>query len=448
MTVTLDGTGGIFTRLGKHMDAIVKAMSHATAMVETEPQDIDGAMNSASRYMIAPIIDNAEQMGRNVVQANMAIIRESMTNVLIEMVHADNPLSVKDVPHALDELITQMTANSESLNDSAISISLNAKSGNTGNGTIVSSYVNIDGNDSHPIRPEDIVATVVEDAQVTGTAGAEIWSVKGEHAEPDWHRDFPSGSSTDKLVVGCSATLDAGTNVGENRATNGDFEAFTTNAPDQWEIVTGTAGTTVDDIATPYRGTLALEITGNGAELTELRQKFGDGVAGTAAKLDPLRHYCLSFACRDGGVTPVAGVLRVSLRDGSDAEVASSAITVDLTSVGSTYARQSVVIRMPAEVPDPLYIYIELTTALTNTRTVLIDDLTISEMHAATPSGPWFSILSGPTDWVLDDRVTMAVSNDIDGDLARWMDQVFGMHAMGKAFPTSSSPTVSDVNIS
>ena len=98
---------------------------------------------------------------------------------------------------------------------------------------------------------DTMTLTCISDSETDGaTEGQELfqWAGKPRQSGGLYHwEDFGSGSGPNVTVLN-------GTGI----VTNGEFENFTTNAPDSWTIDTGSAGTTIfedTDAADVHRGT-------------------------------------------------------------------------------------------------------------------------------------------------------------------------------------------------
>lgn len=428
-----DDPAGLFRRLGKLFGMSNDIRTHQTDLV-TEVDDV------LDKYAAAR--DYAFQLQQGLdgfiatAGAPLTIIQQVARRTLIEQINADNPLTSKTLENAMIELIAQMAANSETVDGTTVSAAVNAGASNTGNGTVLYSLTDGAGNALVNVRAEDIVLTCTRDAQESGTAGQETFSVRGEEAiSNNLDKDWPAGSGINSSATVKSPSVDT-------LLTNADFEDFTTNAPDDWTIDTGSAGTTVDDTTTAYRGSKALQFIGNGSQLTKISQ---------AVTLKPRTRYALWFRVRDDGTGPAAGVLRVSLRDGSNNEIGSSNISVDLTTVGSSYTLQSITLATPLVLPSGLKIVIELTTALTNTRAVFIDDVGFFEMQQyGAPGGPFLTVIPGSTAFIRDDVFTVTITNNNEGEFVREFDRFFDMYRLGLYLPqnTAGSETIADTLIS
>lgn len=159
-------------------------------------------------------------------------LRQFSQDLLIQLADADNPLPAPTLQAALEELIAQMLAGSESVDASAVTASVSTGS-NTGNGVLLVSTKRGDG-----LVQENLLAEVVN-VEATSDGIAAPLQFTGETSLPLLDHNWPAGSGVARTVtaVDASASLLA----------NGDMEDEddVANAPDDWIITPGTIGTTV-----------------------------------------------------------------------------------------------------------------------------------------------------------------------------------------------------------
>src|SRR5207249_2945438 len=144
-----------------------------------------------------------------------------------------------------------------------------------------------------------------------------------------------------------------------------------TNTLNNWTIAVGAAGTQVfkSSSGNAFDGLAALQITGDGSNLTALTQTFAAASgSGTTVKLKPLTAYALNGWLKMDTV-PTAGVLRLALVDGSnvvinDAAGTANAVSKTLSAATTGYLPLSGVFRTPALLPSTQKLSISLTTAL------------------------------------------------------------------------------------
>jgi hypothetical protein len=434
MAVTLTGAGGLFTRLGRLFGMGNDITTHQDDLV-TEIADVVG------QYLLMPQMEWITGLitGQDGFLASAGVpfraIQDGVQTTIIEMVHADNPLPAKTLSRALDELITQMVASADTVDGTTVSSAVVAGGSNTGDGEVLVSLIDGDGTTLEYVRAEDIVLVCTKDAQVSGTAGRESFSVEGELSVGNrFDRLWPAGSGISSSLVLSDPSVDA-------------FEDWTSDVPDSWTLTVGVASTDIQVVATPHRGTNAAEFIGDGATLTELRQTMAGGQ--TAPSLKPKTRYAIGVWVRDDGTTPAAGVLQIQLVDG--AATAIGTFTVDLTAVGSTYAFTSSIFSTPAVlVNSGAYMRVRLSTALTAGRSAYVDGLCLIELSQfGGPGGPYLAIMPGATDFIEDDLFTVTITNNNEGEFQREMDRYCNLYGLGKFLPsdTGGAETVSDTLI-
>jgi hypothetical protein len=176
--------------------------------------------------------------------------------------------------------------------------------------------------------------------------------------------------------------------------------------------------------------------------------------------LKPRTPYAITVWVRDDGTGPAAGVLEVSLWDGTGNSIIADdgsnncTVAIDLTSVGSTYVASgaaftgSGVVWTPSDLPATTEIAVHLTTALTDTRSVYIDEVVLQEATQPHGAGPQFALAAGGTDIVVEDKVTVKLANDwANTNWVYWMDRIFGLYELGRWLPTAGAGTINDALI-
>lgn len=456
MALTYDGSNGIFTRLGKLIGLMDAVRTHQNDM-QTRLEAIQAQYTDADFHMIAQLVANMEQRiqqtGGVLVDIQQAAIR-----TLVETCYNDSLVSTRQVlpDKTLDQsllyLTREMILDSETIDRTTISKgSVAAGASNTGNGTMVFSELvpltaSAGGTQYPHIRTERLEARCVQDAQDKSIRnGEERFEVRGWIAYPNLDRKFPKGSGTRLQLASVHAAVDAGARY-ENQLRNGSFESFTSNLPDGWTAVTGTAGTHFASTTSPvFRGSTALKLIGDGSNLTKLRQQLGS-VDGTPATIVADRLYVLSCVARvNAGAS--AGVLRISLEDAAGTEVTGTGTTQSF-GVGVTYTRITVPFRAPLSLPSTVYAVVELTTALNAGGEWYIDELTLTEMRQIAPGGTGLVVYAGSTDWVINDRLSLDCTNNGEGAINLGLDRLFDLYSKGVVFPNSTTPTILDSLIS
>ena len=457
MALTLTGSGGVFTRLGKIFGMMSDVRTHMSD-IETEIADVQGAYSAADSWMVASLVASKEA---RIAQAGgvMNDLRSIAIDTLVEMCWADSQTGLsgilprKDLESALLYLIRDMDAAVASVNLNTSSVGSPALgAGNTGTGKLVVSVepTNLPTPNvatMSNVRNEKLEVRCIQDAQGQAILrGAETFEIRGLAAYDNLDRRFPAGSGVRQSISCVSAAIDAG-GVGQNMLRNTDFENFTTaNVADYWTTVTGTAGTHFGQETTTYlRGASGFKMIGDGTVLAEVRQQLGS-TAGTPAQIQAGRLYCLAVWIRHSTGSG-AGNVRIQLENAAGTAI--SGTTIDTTSaVGTSFTHKTIVFRAPNVLPSTVYVSIEQSTALAAAGVMYIDELCLVEMEQIAPGGCAITMFAGATDWVIDDRISIKTDNDGLGLFVVYFDIAFNMYEKGLFLPQAASETINDNLIS
>lgn len=457
MALTLTGSGGVFTRLGKIFGMMSDVRTHMSD-IETEIADVQGAYSAADSWMVASLVASKEA---RIAQAGgvMNDLRSIAIDTLVEMCWADSQTGLsgilprKDLESALLYLIRDMDAAVASVNLNTSSVGSPALgAGNTGTGKLVVSVepTNLPTPNvatMSNVRNEKLEVRCIQDAQGQAILrGAETFEIRGLAAYDNLDRRFPAGSGVRQSISCVSASIDAG-GVGQNMLRNTDFENFTTaNVADYWTTVTGTAGTHFGQETTTYlRGASGFKMIGDGTVLAEVRQQLGS-TAGTPAQIQAGRLYCLAVWIRHSTGSG-AGNVRIQLENAAGTAI--SGTTIDTTSaVGTSFTHKTIVFRAPNVLPSTVYVSIEQSTALAAAGVMYIDELCLVEMVQIAPGGCAITMFAGATDWVIDDRISVKTDNDGLGLFVVYFDIAFNMYEKGLFLPQAASETINDNLIS
>lgn len=467
MSLTYTGTGGLFTRLGQLFGLAKKHRLFQIDLVPTANTTTTGIRTTYSTFaagsgnypqgsaLLKPIAD--EESMANGVRPQLEAIRDSAIATLIETVNANSATPIKTKREALIELAAQMVTDATRIEETLFTVGgTSYGSGNTGTGSVILSAEcrKLIGDrvtfgtkltDFPCLRPETIRFTCVKDAKSDGIRpGSEVWRVQGQRAYDNLDRRWPGGSGHDYQQAASSADVDQGTQPGENVLAHSDFDDWSANIPVQWAQVTGSAGTAFKATTTSFRGANALEFVGDGSTLTSIRQQLSSS-SGSIAGIKPDTLYLISFWIRHDGVAPGAGVLKVHLNDGSSTLGSNMAINVTLSGITSSYVQKTVKVMSPIVVPSTVYCTIELTTALTNARSVYIDELIVTAMPRPARGSFGCVICPGSTDWRVGDTATIAVSYNGSGDMYLELDRFFDLYNEGIVFPSTAAATPPEV---
>lgn len=474
MSISLTGTGGLYSRLGKYIKAIralngLRAETAATPAsawgaggatvndVKTAFNAIEGQFQSTLQDSISTLYGIRDQV-RSGLNGPISSLAALMQTTLIRMANDDATLVAQDLTTALKELNRQMTASSDSIDANATSISIAAVSSpaNTGNATVIGSVKNPKGVAREYLYAEVMEVTVTGDSGTGSTAGSEPYSIKGEVKEANslnWNWPDGSGASASGNII------DPSVNAGANFLYNSDFEDWAgvpeshASVPDRWYKAVGTIGTHITkntsstylySTRTGSAGSLAL--VGDGSTLTSVYQKFGDSTNGTSKTLKPNTVYGVNvYVKRSAAMT---GVLAISLVDSSMAVINDDAgtantISKDVSTLGASFEAISGFIITPKVLPVAGYrLAIRFTTALENAKTLYLDDLAMCEAKEAYTRGPWIAAFRGSTEVAKGDGWNATVSNDYGGLFQTYvMWSVFNAPGLDTSGPDVQTPS-------
>lgn len=457
MAITLTGTGGLFTRLGKIGKVADRMRVYQGTTLPTNISELMAQYDTLRAAVDG--VPTADTDSRKAVSQIMATLSTAAQNTVIQMVRADKPTAAGSIGEALAELIAQMrtaVASVKTNTVTATSAAFTTPVANSGNGVMVVSAKRGDGLNEEDIIPETAYVVCTADSQAGGaTLGQETFTYTGEVAQEDvWAEDYPVGTGGSQTLTAIDASLD---NSG-NLLTNSDFEDFTANQPAKWATLVGVAGTDYRKSTSQFfDGSASLEYIG-GATLTSLTQTFNDA-GGTLGTLSPSTAYLINWWGKVD-VVPAAGVLTIDLVDGSnvvinDDQGVANSQTYTLSGFTTSFVSKTAAFRLPRSLPSVVKLRVRISTALSGGSSLFIDRLGFTPGVALYPGGPRAAIFSGQTTakFVAGDGFTLTTTNDYGGasnlsTFQQLFERLFGMRDLGLLLPSNGSPTIADSLIS
>jgi hypothetical protein len=289
----------LLSRLGRLFDFAKTVRTHQGTL-RSEFEDTATNYSDSTRDQMSTLTSGIEsridEAGR-IVQD----LRADASKTLLEMMDADTTLGSVSVQSAIEELIRQLAAASQTVDRPASGyVTLPASNrgtaggSNVGDGLLLLSDMaplrNLSASevfDFPSIRTETIRATCIQDSTSPNVQeGSERFRIEGQRDIGRLDEDWPLGSGTRGVLTVAAANKDGGRTPGVNVCTNSDFENFTSNAPDNWTIVTGTAGTHILAGGSGYTDDNSLKLVGDGSTTTNLKQALGSR-AGRSARSTP-----------------------------------------------------------------------------------------------------------------------------------------------------------------
>lgn len=453
MTVVLNsttsGNQGFFNRLGEVGNALnvvntfalttlPAAISGAGAVMAI----FDGATAEAIRNAVGalpPALVTQQGTGLDTIRN---ALRAVALNAAVEMADADNPLPPpRGILQALEEIRLQMIASADSVDANEPTIG-QAASG-TGGGVLVLSLLDGKGKTLENVYDEVIELTCSTPHLGLFTAGYAtngIFAIKGEAAESNkLSYRWPKGSGANGNMPSRSAWST------DNLILNGKFEDFTVaNTPDSWTIASGSAGTHIFSDATNFLiGAKCLKFTGDGSTQIAVKQAF------QAAAYAPL---VVTVWVKAITSAPAAGVLRVALVNGAGSVVndeagTANSFTVDLTALTTSYQCFSGVFRVqPSSLggDSELALKLETTTAISNTKEVVIDECLLQYATQLYSGGPFAALATGHVTWGRDKKFTVTVTNDYRGAIQTMTARLFDQPAFYWPSNAAGAETIPD----
>lgn len=460
MAVTLTGTGGWGTRFGRIVKLIDSAndflgggdlTSGGLRSVGVGTDNIEAQFASTLQNVIDGLYTTRDGC-REALDGFKSELRELAETFTIEMVHADNPLPAKTIEEALKELFRQMRSSSDDFDASTVS-STTATVSSTGDSFAYGSVLRTDGYTNELVYGEviDVICTIAQSQGATdGQAEFEFRSEAAIENALQW--DWPDGSGATQTLTEVDSTQDAD---GGNLLVNGDMEAFTSNIPDSWTRITGTAATHIaQETSTIYAGSKSLKFIGDGSVNMQIAQKFAQASTstGTTETLVPNTVYhVVAWIRKSASIS--AGVLRFALANASTHTVLTTdagnnvAETLAHGAMTESFAPYGFTLVTPKTLPlnsdgtINVELLLDTTTAISNTHGIFIDHISMTPATEMYTGGPFVSIHSGTTDSVLGDRKTLTIANNRAGEFVEWLDRCFDMKELGLMPPTDTGGT-------
>lgn len=431
----------LFTRLGKLGKNVNSINTYRGTTNPAIVAEID--TQYAAVPELVPNLENDNLAAQSSYGGFINSLQTIAQNTVISTVNSDDPQPDQTLNTALKGLIAQMTSNSESIAQNTTSASTSAGGSNVGTGVVNVSLKSNDGKTLQMPFAEDVVITCNADSATGATATNERFLVAGQYAQSDPYNPlWPKGSGRQTNITAVSATTDASSG---NLLTNSDFEDFTTNTPDHWAILNGAAGTEIfKETSVKYAGSASLKFVQTGVD-PKIGQTFGDGTNGTSLTLKPLTTYAISFWTRADSV-PASGTMTVRLYDVTGAAVMNDAAgtanqtVINLNTLTTSFANKLAVFRTPKVLPASYRLEV-LANSIPASRIIYTDHLTMCEMTQLYTGGPWFSIHSGATNFVVNDVFTTTIANNYSSAWATILEKWFSLNSQGLIIPYSGSPT-------
>lgn len=445
MAITLTGSEGLFTRLGRFGDLYLNTVTNVGSALDVAVEDIRDEFETGADASVIDGIYAARNAFRTTPTGFLQQLQTMMQNTVVEQVNRDTPLLSKTLSNALLELIRQMKANGDDVLRPTISATTTAWGSNLGDATFVTSLKNEYGDPTDMVFAEDITLRCTSDSSTGATQYREVFSVSGEPTLAVSDVNWPGGSGTSTSIT----LFDAGSQ--NDLITNGGFDTWSNaaSAPDSWTIGTGTAGTTIErDSSTIKRGAYACRFDSDGSTLLAIKQQL------STTLVKPNRVLLLNLWAKVDTLD-ASGIVRFRLCDGAGTTLTddagnSQAYTRNTNgNIAATWTNISTAFQTPRQLPSTgVYLEIAFTTSPANLRTVSFDLVGLVEGQRLYAAGPYTRGFSAASANAIGDYSTLAIANNAPN--AGWVragQRWLGLPSFGQQyyFPSvTSSESVAD----
>jgi len=443
MSVTLTGTGGLFTRLGKEIVEVQRVVSAYGSSLNSGVEAIwDQFPNSDQDAIAIDGINSAREAYRTVHGSYTSFLNSAMSNTIIQQVNRDTTLSSKTLAVALSTLIAQMIDNTDSLNKPTVSGVVTPWASNKGNAVVNVTTTNQYGVQLDMALTETIKLLVTNDVSTGGTQYAETMSITGQPTRISTDYQYPGGS-------GASGSMNITNAETTGLLTDGGFESWTTNTPNYWTITVGSAGTNIfKETTNVVKGSSAMKMTSDGSTLVTFRQAVSSAIL-------PNKVYAFNvwglMSANDA-----SGVVRFRLTNSSGTTLtddAGNSLSKSVTMNGgsgfsnSSFGQQYAFWSTPRQLPTDGIVYFEVafTTSPTSGRSLYLDQLGFVLATQLYAGGPFCAGFSKSTSNSKGDYYSVAITNSFTyNSFVMALDRFLNLRQLGLYFPTSNSPTVPD----
>lgn len=439
MSISLTGTSGYFTRLGAFIGEFNRVSAfYGSALSVTAFQSIWSQYASSDQAAVVGL-PSAQASYISTPNAYQSYLGQAAQTSSQLQVNDNAPLNPFTFVQSVQNVITQMKATSQSVNQPTITSVVASGTGNIGNAVCSTYTLNPYGVQSDTIYAEAIPITCTSNS----TPFAETYQAVGVVAVPFTAYNWPQGS-------GCLTTVPVTNPANTTLVTDGVFVNWTgsgSNTPVSWGIINGTAGTQVLRGSSPARSgyLFSASIVSDGSSATQLTQ---------VVTLQPNTVYAFSVQAKMSA-TDGAGVFRICLTNGSGTLLQNTAgnnlsqtwATNGGSGVDIVYKVFTAFFATPANLPTTIDIQYGFSTATAAAKTLSLDLAAGIPATQLYNQGPYAAIFSGSTASAIGDVHTATYTNSLGTQsFVRGSQRVLNFPNLGPTvyWPSSVSPTVSD----
>jgi len=430
------------TALGKYIKHI-NSYDTVIGDIDTDRDEIEAVLSTAGIIHQGDQVNSLFNSFQDAVTGWIGALKGRMDQILLDRDLVVNELSLGatlNVETVLKELHKDMVAASEDVLESVVSVgSVTKSSSNTNVGSLVTTLQlsGVDapgpgmllvpgnsGNTSQMARTSDkIVFTCIADSETGGAGeGQEAFRMEGGPATPPY--------ADQEEQSGDGGVISVASLAGTALVPNGSFDNWSQDAaPDSWTATVGSYTTDyVRDSSDAFRSGNSLKLPAGGGAVT-LQATI------PAGNLVRDKTYLLAFWYkRAAGGTKADGTL--SVKDGVTSLVTSDNFNTLADSSGWSLVTKAFTV--PKEINSGI-LTVEFAVASGSTTS----DFLLEDFAIITPTwfnGVGFALLSGPEKFLVEDRLSLTITNNNAGVWQTAFRKLYGIQ-----LPTvSSSPSIAE----
>lgn len=435
----------LFTGIGEYLQRINDFRGYYSDL-DTDKSEIETDMNSIGRLDVYSGTPELFDQFKSGLLGWISSFRSKIDQLLTHRTTVLEELAVgnqSDVQMVLYNMIRDMNDNSQTVNRSTVAIgSVTSDCQNTDVGTAILGKVMdrvnapVIGGKANPeykdvdcelaVSSETMTFTCTTDSENGASEGGERWSWVGDPSSGDpfdW-QNRGSGQGPSLTTLNSDSTWFS--NLG--------FEEFTANAPDDWIIVSGTAGTHILEetgASNIWGGSSGLELLGNGTLASiELTQE-------PTTALTPGKRY--AFACWvKGNASLSAGTLTIQFTGTGYTPGSAEKIEMNLAALQAqtSFGLKYFFLNAPDDPPADFALQIKLS-GTPSAHSIFVDTMAFGPV--VWHGGIHANIVAGKNKFLQGDRLKVSITNDEAG-----VFQTFFGKAYRVQLPSSGSPSISD----
>ena len=471
MAITYTGTNGLFTRLGK-LFYIHELMETFQGNLRTEIEDVLDEFTNTDMWQLGSLPAKYKTFD-STLKSNFLQIQDIANTILMESVNTGLSVQANSIQQALWYLIQDMKGSQyvEAVNYGTNG-TVGAGGSNAGGGTVIVNSVlpkNIMSTATafQTIRGEVLNLECVRDESSGTTLGREEFEVRGDESKPKFDYDWPAGSGIRKIVPVTAAKSDGNleryTGPGRNILRNSDFQTWeSSNVISNWTstqvgsaVFAGGTGPQTKNTTAAYiwnsESSGDLQLNGDSSGWKHKIYQELNSPTGTRGRV--LANKCYIFSCRvriaaGSGTVGGSAAMTFAVENAASSKLSSASKTLDVGAIGTSWTHVTEEWNLTeTEIPADARFTMEITTAIPNTKAIVIDEMVLAERVQVYPGGPGFIIVRGDDDYRNGDTHTITYAHSASPPANKWQfyfDRFFNTSSYNYNLPSAGGSAIAD----